>query len=179
MSPDLHPVGYDHSLRKALRGVLLAAVKAGPGAAGGIGSIECQVVATLYVLLVRDHPIDRWGRCRSCRRPGAVLGPRWRRCRVYSQAIVWLRQPEELLLRLLAEELGLATAPTEPLQTPVIPSPLPRLLVDPVERDGRIQITAGPEMIPDGLWSRRVPFEDLLSGSVRSPLLTGGIPGTS
>ncbi len=75
---------------------------------------------------------------------------------MYSQAMVWLRQPEELLLRLLADELGLATtpppatdtapgrapasdlqdtdvlpaiatgAPTEPLQTPVIPSPPPR-----------------------------------------------------
>ncbi len=126
-------------------------VQAGRGAAGGIGSVECQAVATLYMLLI-DHPIDRRGRYRSCRRPGAVFGPRWRRCWVFGNANMWLHQLDEALLaRLLVHELGLATAPrpatgvasgrasasdpndtdmlpaiaadrpTEPLQTPAVP----------------------------------------------------------
>ncbi|MGH3886616.1 MAG: hypothetical protein ACRDSZ_08600 [Pseudonocardiaceae bacterium] len=42
----------------ALREVLHRAVQAGPGAVDGIGSIQCQASAVLYLLL-RDHPIDR------------------------------------------------------------------------------------------------------------------------
>ncbi len=180
--------GRGDSLREVLRGVLLAAVRSGPGAADGIGSIECQAVATLYLLLM-DHSIDEWGRCRYCRRPGAVFGRRWRRCRVHGQARVWLRQSEELLLRLLADVLGLAAGPspaaesapgrapasdsqdtdvrpaiatdppTQPLQTPAIPSPLPP---GPVERDGRPLHTAGP-----GSWTcRRAAVGECAVGSV-------------
>lgn len=59
-------------------------------------------------MLLMDHPIDRRGPCGSCRRPGAVFGPRWRRCRVYGKANVWLHQPDEaLLLRLLGPGVGL------------------------------------------------------------------------
>jgi hypothetical protein len=91
---------------RVLRQVLGDVVQAGPGAVGGLGTVECQAVAALYLLLV-DHPIDERGRCRSCRRPGAVFGPRWRCCRVYVKASLWLRQPAEVLRCLLAQELGL------------------------------------------------------------------------
>ncbi len=91
-------------LCRLLRKVLVDGVQAGRGAAGGIGSVECRAVATLYMLLM-DHPIDRRGRCRSCRRPGAVFGPRWRRCRVHIKANLYLHQLDEVLLqRLLAHE---------------------------------------------------------------------------
>ncbi len=137
---------------QVLQKILVDGVQPGRGTAGGIGSVECRAVATLYMLLM-DHSIDRRGRCRSCRRPGTVFGPRWRRCRVYGKANVWLHQPEEALrLRhLLTHELGLAPTPpaapgrapasdpeatdvlpaiaadppTQPLQTPAVPSPLP------------------------------------------------------
>ncbi|MGH3946464.1 MAG: hypothetical protein ACRDRY_24550 [Pseudonocardiaceae bacterium] len=109
-SLSVYQTGHD-LMCQVLRKVLLNGVQAGRSAAGGIGSVECQAVATLYMLLM-DHPIDRRGRCRSCRRPGAVFGSRWRRCRVYGKASVWLHQPDEaLLLRLLVHELGLAAAP--------------------------------------------------------------------
>jgi hypothetical protein len=122
MSTSVHQIGYDVMCR-----VLRDAVQAGPGAAGGIGIVEWRAVAALYLLLV-DHPIDQRGRCRSCRRPGAVFGLRWRRCRVYVKAALWLRQPEEVLRRLLTHELGMAalTPPVDPLPTPAVPSaPIP------------------------------------------------------
>ncbi len=103
MSPRVRQTSYDLMCR-VLRRVLSDAVQAGPDAAGGIGSIECQAVATLYMLLM-DHPIDPRGRCRSCRRPGAVFGPRWRRCRVHAKATLCLHQLDEALLRrFLADE---------------------------------------------------------------------------
>ncbi len=148
--PSVYQTSHD-LLCQMLRKVLVDVVQAGCGAAGGIGSVECQAVATLYMLLM-DHPIDRRGRCRSCRRLGAVFGPRWRRCRVFGKANVWLHQPDEaLLLPLLVDELGLgrrarsatvvasgrvsasdlddtdmlpaiaADRLTEPLQTPAVP----------------------------------------------------------
>lgn len=93
----------DDPLRAALRGVLDAAVES-PRGAGGIGSLECRAVLTLYSLL-RDHPVDQWGRCRCCRRSGAVLGARWRPCQVHSKADLCLRRLDEvLLLSLLADE---------------------------------------------------------------------------
>ncbi|MGH3929440.1 MAG: hypothetical protein ACRDTF_05620, partial [Pseudonocardiaceae bacterium] len=54
-----------------LRAILVEAVQAGRRAAEGLGTVPCQAVATLY-LLPMNHPLDRRGRCRSCRRPGAV-----------------------------------------------------------------------------------------------------------
>jgi hypothetical protein len=84
MSTSVHQTSYDLMCR-VLRQGLRDAVQAGPGAAGGIGTVECQAVAALYLLLM-DHPMDRRGRCRSCRRPGAVFGPRWRHCRVHGKA---------------------------------------------------------------------------------------------
>jgi len=126
MSTSVHQISYDLMCR-VLRQMLRDAVQADPGAAGGIGTVECQAVAALYLLLM-DHPIDQRGRCRSCRRPRAVFGLRWRCCRVYVKAVLWLRQPEEVLRRLLAHELGLVAPapPADPLPTSAVPSsPLP------------------------------------------------------
>ncbi|MEO7195419.1 MAG: hypothetical protein ABIZ05_11445 [Pseudonocardiaceae bacterium] len=86
-----------------MRAVLRAAVQS-PSGVGGIGSVESRAVVTLCSLL-RDHPVDQWGRCRSCRRPGSVFGSRWRQCQVYGKAMLCLRQLDEvLLLSLLADE---------------------------------------------------------------------------
>ncbi len=101
----------DDPLREALRGVLVAAVESGPGGAGGIDSIQYRACAALYALLMA-HPVDRRGRCRSCRGPGAVLGLRRRRCRVRGAARFWLlQQPAEFLRSQLACELGLTDLP--------------------------------------------------------------------
>jgi hypothetical protein len=177
-----------------LRRVLGDTVEPAPGTTGGIGSVACRATAGLYALLM-DHPINRRGRCRSCRRSGA-LRRRPRRCRVYITADYWLHQPDEaLLLRLLAQELGLVAAPgqlpandrddtdvlprfepdpgdprNQPLQTPAAP-PTPTAAV---ERPDQDHGGAGDD--PNGLRSRRVPPEDPqpqhLGGS---PLLTGGM----
>ena len=95
-------------LCQLLRKVVVDGVQAGHGAASGIGSVRCRVSATLYALLLA-HPVDREGRCRSCRRPGAVFGWRRRRCCwVYIEASYWLRQPEEFLHSQVVREWGLA-----------------------------------------------------------------------
>jgi hypothetical protein len=135
---------------RVLREALAEGVRAGRGAAGGIGSIQFRACAAVYWLLL-DHPVDRRGRCRSCRRHGALVGARWRRCRVSGTASLWLEQLDELLLpRLLPHELSLgavaapaapgrapardpedtdvlpaiaAEAPTQLSQTPVVPPP--------------------------------------------------------
>ncbi len=68
---------------------LRQAVAAGPSAASGIDSIRYRAAAVLYTLLL-DHPLDRRGRCRSCRRSGALIGPRRRPCRIHLRASYWL-----------------------------------------------------------------------------------------
>jgi hypothetical protein len=94
-------------LRRMLREVLVAGVQAGPRAVGGIGSVSLRACAALCELL-REHPIDQWGRCRSCRWPGSVFGGRWQPCRVYRKANLCLRELDEvLLLNPLIDELGL------------------------------------------------------------------------
>jgi hypothetical protein len=74
----------------------------------------------LYTLLL-DHPLDQRGRCRSCRRSGAMIGLRRRPCRIYLRASYWLlRQPDEALLRChLADGLGLSTGPADHRPAPV------------------------------------------------------------
>jgi hypothetical protein len=95
-----------------LRGVLADAVQARPDAAGEIGSVPCLASAALYALLM-THPVDRRGRCRSCRRPGAVVGFRHRRCRVHGEARFWLlQQPAEFLRSWLVCEWGLTDLPS-------------------------------------------------------------------
>ncbi|MBV8994046.1 MAG: hypothetical protein JO115_11085 [Pseudonocardiales bacterium] len=97
-------------LCQRLRGALENAVLVGHGA-DGIGSVPCQASAALYMLLM-GHPVDRRGRCRSCRRSGAVLGFRRCRCRVYGETRFWLlQQPAEFLHSRLVCELGLTDRP--------------------------------------------------------------------
>jgi hypothetical protein len=90
---------------------LRASLLAGPGILERSGSTRYWASAVLYLLLL-DHPIDRRGRCRSCRRSGEVIGLRRRPCRIHLQASYWLlHQPgEELLLSQLANELGAGIA---------------------------------------------------------------------
>jgi hypothetical protein len=126
-----------------------------------------------------------------------MFGPWWRRCRVHAKAILWLRPPEEVLLRLLAHELGLATAPPPPpaapgwapasdpddttvlpaiepdvgapLQTPAIP-PTPTAEARQPDQDhsGTGEDSESPR-------PRRGPSENPLPGPGPSLLLTGGI----
>lgn len=105
MSTPVYQTSYE-LLCRLLRKVLVDGVQAGCGAAGGIGSVQFRASATLYALL-RAHPLDREGRCRSCRGPGAVFGWR-RRCWVHREASYWLRQPEEFLHSRVVREWGLA-----------------------------------------------------------------------
>ena len=105
-------------LCEMLRRVLADGVGAGTG---GVGSIEVRAVAALYGLLM-DHPVDRRGRCRSCRRQGEVLGLRRRRCRVHRAAHFYLYHPDAFLLSHLAGELGLpAPSGSDPDDTEVLP----------------------------------------------------------
>lgn len=130
----------------ALRGVLLRAVHAGLGALDGIGSIQCQASAVLYLLL-RDHPIDRRGRCRSCRRSGVMVGLRRRCCRIHLTASYWLlRQPDKAqLLSHLAGELGLDTAPPHGAGSPPDQSgPAPTARNDPSDTDVLPRIETEP-----------------------------------
>ncbi|MCA1709170.1 MAG: hypothetical protein LC808_40175 [Actinobacteria bacterium] len=180
--PSVHQTSHQ-LLCDALRGVLRAAVQAGPGAADGIGTVACRAVAALFMLLM-SHPVDRRGRCRSCRRPGAVFGRRWRRCRVHVGAGFWLHQPDQgLLLRLLADELTQHAAPpsgsagsrTTPAQTPAVPPPPPPR----GSRAGRPDPDHGGagETNPEGPRPRRdPPLGPPTSGQPRSLLLTGEVP---
>ena len=78
--PTVYQTSYG-LVREELRSVLWAVVESGPGAGVGMGSVPWRACAALYSL-VEGHPVDRRGRCRSCRRPGAVLGWTRRRCQV-------------------------------------------------------------------------------------------------
>lgn len=107
-------------LCQMLRKVVVNAARARRGAEGGIGSVPLRACIALYELL-RDHPVDQWGRCRSCRWPGSVLGARWRPCQVHSKASLCLRRLDEVvLLDRLVEQWGLVTAPP-----PAAPGPAP------------------------------------------------------
>lgn len=99
-------------MREALCSDLRDAVEAGSLDGGETSSIRCRACAVLYMLLC-DHPVDRRGRCRSCRRTGAMLGRRRRTCRIYLEASFWLRQPDEVVLGHLASELNHRPAPVQ------------------------------------------------------------------
>ena len=101
-------------ISEALGDELRQAVQAGPSVADQADSIRYRVSAVLYLLL-REHSIDRRGRCRSCRRPGAMMSIRRQPCRILIKARYWLlRPPEEAqLLSLLAAELP-ASPPSSP-----------------------------------------------------------------
>lgn len=102
--PTVHQTSYTlmcELLSRVLHVVLDSARKGDSDAL----SVEQRACAGLFTLLL-DHPVDRRGRCRSCRRPGTVFGWRRRRCGVHRTAGHWLHQPHVgLLLRNLAHEL--------------------------------------------------------------------------
>lgn len=106
MSPSVCQTS-DRLMCEALRRVLREAVDS------GVCPASYRACAALYSLLL-NHPVDRRGRCRSCRRLGAVLGRRRRRCLVRITAGYWLHQPDAILLSHLAGELGLAGPPDDP-----------------------------------------------------------------
>jgi hypothetical protein len=90
--------GYQREYRalcEALRTFVLSEVSS--QGAGRVRSLDHRAMVTLYSLLV-DHPIDPWGRCRSCRRPGSVFGVRWRPCQVYNKAVLCLERIDEATL---------------------------------------------------------------------------------
>ncbi|MGH3795694.1 MAG: hypothetical protein ACRDSP_12470 [Pseudonocardiaceae bacterium] len=119
--PSVHQTTHAMVRRELRAGLLDAAGRAG---SGGLGSVVYRAAAGLYALLL-EHPVDRRGCCCSCRRPGAMVGRRRRRCRVYPVARYWLHQPgtARLVSRLVAE-LGLSLPP--PPSAPVAGSGLDR-----------------------------------------------------
>lgn len=96
MSSSVSRVDRAEPLRVVLRDVLRAAVDSS-GGMNALGSVECRAMLALYWLL-GDHRVDRWGRCRSCRRPGSVVGSRWCSCQVYDRATWCLQRFDEVLL---------------------------------------------------------------------------------
>ncbi len=101
----------------ALRRILREGVQAGPGADEGIDSLQCRFAGALYALLMA-HPIDRHGRCRCCRRPGSVIGPRRQRCVVYVEVNHWLHQSDEGLCAQVALQWGLNRSAPGVVTTP-------------------------------------------------------------
>jgi hypothetical protein len=106
------PQAIHRVMSEALCCDLRDALESGSLDGSEIGSIRCRACVVLCLLLC-DHPVDRRGRCRSCRRTGAVLGKRRRKCRIHVEASFWLRQPDDVVLRHLAHELN-STVPTPP-----------------------------------------------------------------
>lgn len=107
-APTVHQVSYALA-GELLRGVLWDLVEPGPDSADEGTSVSWRACAALYALS-RNHPIDRRGRCRSCRRPGATVVPLRRRCQVHIETCYWLHQPDDdFLLSHLAAELGIPT----------------------------------------------------------------------
>ncbi|MGQ0718320.1 MAG: hypothetical protein ACT4NP_13630 [Pseudonocardiales bacterium] len=175
-------------LQAVLRDALLDVVVSAHGVQA-IGRVGFGACAGLYSLLAA-HPVDRRGRCRSCRGPG-WLGRRRQVCMVFQKAHYWLRQPAHRLQAHLASELGvdlpplpdaadpeatevlprvepdLSEPPTYPLQTPAIPP-------TPTARAGRPELDhGGAGEHPDSLRPRRGPSDNPSPGPGRSLLLTG------
>lgn len=99
-------------VRRELRAGLLDA--AGGAGADGFGSVVYRAAVALYALLL-EHPVDRRGRCVSCRRPESVIGRCRRRCRIYPVARYWLYQRGTALsASRLGTELGLSVARVRP-----------------------------------------------------------------
>jgi hypothetical protein len=143
--PSAHQTSYGW-LRDMLRGAERAEVTSGPG----IGTMGYRATAALNALLAA-HPVDQRGRCRSCRRPGALWGRGRRTCLIYWTTRYWLLQPLEALRLRLDPELPVHVdapspshtvdrdvidalprrapdsegPPGEPTQSPVVSPPLP------------------------------------------------------
>lgn len=99
--------GYQVShglLCEELRRWLVDALERGVSAPDGSESIRWRESAVVYSLL-RDHEVDRKGRCHRCRCPRGVFGRRRRRCRVHVVANFYLRQPEAFVHTHLTGEL--------------------------------------------------------------------------
>jgi hypothetical protein len=93
---DAHGYQTDyHALCAALRKFVMREVTS--HGAGRARSLEHRAMITLYSLLL-DHPIDQWGHCQSCRRPGSMFGARWRPCQVYNKAVLCLERLDEVIL---------------------------------------------------------------------------------
>lgn len=154
-----------HMNCEALRTVLRAAMDSCRGDRSALGSVPCRAVAALYMLLL-GHPVDRRGRCRSCRRPGAVFGRRWRRCRVHGEASMWLHQPATFLCPHLARELELVS--TEPL--PSYSTVSEDRYDSAASAAGRDEIDVLPRMAPDPipLTTPRTPAVQLPGGFPRA-----------
>lgn len=82
-------------LRDVLHNAVTHAAHTSSDARDGVGSLGWRMVGALDSLLAA-HPVDRRGRCQSCRRSRF-----WKRhqrvCMVFQQAHYWLRQPAEQL----------------------------------------------------------------------------------
>ncbi|MBV9140251.1 MAG: hypothetical protein JO115_04945 [Pseudonocardiales bacterium] len=102
----VHQISY-RLVCETLRRFLRRAAEAESGAVEGISSIGCRASAALYTLLL-DHPIDRRGRCQSCRRSGAMIGPRG--CRIHLTASYWLLLQLDHAM-LLSQLVGLRPGP--------------------------------------------------------------------
>jgi len=87
-----------------LREWLSSAVEPGGSVQDGSEPTQWRAGAVVYSLL-RDHAIDRKGRCRLCRRPSAIFGRRRRRCQVHIAANFYLRQPDQFVRSHLSFEL--------------------------------------------------------------------------
>jgi hypothetical protein len=131
-----HGRAVNQTRHRLICDTLRASLLAGPGTVERPGLTRYWASAVLYLLLL-DHPIDRRGRCRSCRRSGDIIGLRRRPCRIHLQASYWLlHQPSEaLLLSQLAGELGAGIAPagtdvTSQMEDEMAPSSPPGHLAD-------------------------------------------------
>jgi len=176
MSLSAHQTSHD-LLREMLRGDLLAAVESGKG---GLGSVQGRASAALYELLC-DHPVDRRGRCRSCRQPRAVFRRKPRFCRVYLAARYYLHQRAEVLLGHLVRELHQDAVPQRGVADPPscsavravadgleVTEVLPRIEADSFAARGeRRNAPAVPPLPPDG--STRAGRSDPTRGGAGEP----------
>lgn len=122
MNATVHQTEHD-LLRDVLRRFLVAEV-ACLRRVGGCGRVGCGAVAALESLLAA-HPVDRRGRCWSCRSPG-WLGRRRRVCMVFRKTRYWLRQPTDRVQDHLVGELGMDLPPLPEAGNPEATEVLPR-----------------------------------------------------
>ena len=158
-SRSVHQTSYELA-SEVLGGVLRSAVRGGGVDRCVAGSVPCRAVAALYVLLA-GHPVNRRGRCRSCRRPGAVFGWRWRRCQVHNEARAWLHQPAEFVDSRLARELGIPLGPPL-LADPAATQPLPKVGfgLDELPTDPQSPAVSPCAFLPGGIPGAGQPVPD-------------------
>lgn len=106
MNPTRYQTEHD-LLREMLRRFLVATAQSPRGVAG-CDQVVYGAVAALDSLLAA-HPVDRRGRCWSCRHSG-WLGRRPAVCVVFLKAHYWLRQRAHRVQAHLVSELGVDVA---------------------------------------------------------------------